>query len=77
MSGSETPRLLLTRYELVLLTLMSEGRPRSEIAETLGTSMRSAQKVHATLLAKLGARTDPHAAAIAFRRGLLPLERRR
>jgi len=67
---------VLGEQELALLTRMADGRRRGEIAGDLDLSVRALREVRRGLLAKLGARTDQHAAAIAFRRGLLPLNRR-
>lgn len=62
--------------ELTALTLMAEGKQRAEVAQALGTTVRGLESVRTRLFAKLGARTDPHAAAIGFRRGLIALDRR-
>ncbi len=67
---------VLDRRELDVLTLMADGRRRDEIAERLGLTTRSLRELRRGLLAKLGARTDQHATAIAFRRGLLRVDRR-
>jgi DNA-binding CsgD family transcriptional regulator len=67
---------VLAAQELALLTMMADGLRRAEIAEALGISVRSLSDVRRSLLAKLGARTDQHAAALGFRRGLLHAERR-
>jgi DNA-binding CsgD family transcriptional regulator len=67
---------VLTELELAILTMMAEGRRRSEMAQTLNMTVRTFQNVRKGLLAKLGARTESHAAAIGFRRGVLPLDRR-
>ena len=73
---NEISAVTLAEDELMVLRLLSDGKHRSEIAQALGTTVRSVQRVRARLLDKLGARTDPHAAAIGFRRGILPLDRR-
>jgi DNA-binding CsgD family transcriptional regulator len=67
---------ILDRRELDVLTLMADGRRRDEIAERLGLTTRSLRELRRGLMAKLGARTDQHATAIAFRRGLLHVDRR-
>jgi DNA-binding CsgD family transcriptional regulator len=67
---------VLSKQELALLTMMADGLRRAEIAEALGISVRSLSDLRRSLLAKLGARTDQHAAALGFRRGLLHVDRR-
>lgn len=62
--------------EVEALRMMTEGLRTSEIAQALNMTVRSFQNVRRGLFAKLGARTQEHAAAIAFRRGLLQLDRR-
>jgi DNA-binding CsgD family transcriptional regulator len=67
---------VLTQRELEVLKLMADGRRRAEIAESLGLTVRSLREVRRGLMAKLGARTDQHATAVAFRRGVLRVDRR-
>lgn len=69
-------RRALTETELTVLKLLTEGKRKPEIVAALGTTVRSFQKVREGLFAKLGARTDPHAAAIGFRGGLIAVDRR-
>jgi len=66
----------LTQRELQVLAMLSDGAKRDEIATVLGTTVRAVGSNGTTLLKKLGARSQPHAAAIAFRRGLLRVDRR-
>jgi DNA-binding NarL/FixJ family response regulator len=66
----------LSESELSVLMLMTEGLRNWEIAATLRLSMKTYANVRQGLLAKLQARTDQHAAAIGFRRRLIPVDRR-
>ena len=62
--------------ELELLTLMADGLTDVEIAEKLSISSKTMRsRLHALRL-KMQARTRTHVVAIAFRRGLLTVERR-
>jgi DNA-binding NarL/FixJ family response regulator len=62
--------------ELELLTLMADGLTDAEIAEKLSISAKTMRsRLHALRL-KMQARTRTHSVAIAFRRGLLEVERR-
>ena len=70
------PAGALSMLELEMLTLMAEGRRASEIADAGELTVRAFRNVRRGLFAKLGARSGPHAAAIAFRRGILQLDRR-
>jgi DNA-binding NarL/FixJ family response regulator len=62
--------------ELELLTLMADGLTDAEIAEKLSISAKTMRSRLHTLRMKMQARTRTHAVAIAFRRGLLEVERR-
>jgi len=66
----------LTERELKILALLAEGQRLPEIARALGLTVRGFYGIRQLMFAKLGARTDSHAAAIGFRRGLLALDRR-
>jgi DNA-binding NarL/FixJ family response regulator len=66
----------LTQRELQVLAMLADGAKRHEIATALGTTVRTVASIRAKLLKKLGARSEPHAAAIAFRRGLIGIDRR-
>lgn len=66
----------LTERELQTLTLLADGRESSEIAAAIGLTVRTFRNVRLGLFAKLGARSDSHAAAIAFRCGILSTDRR-
>jgi DNA-binding NarL/FixJ family response regulator len=59
-----------------VLTLMAEGQKAPEIAHVVGLTVEAFRNVRQGLFAKLGARSEPHAAAIAFRRGILQVDRR-
>lgn len=72
----DEPAVLLTRQELTVLTMLADGLRRSEIAWALELSVRSLHDLRRRVYAKLGARSDEHAVAIAFRRGLLTVDRR-
>jgi DNA-binding CsgD family transcriptional regulator len=66
----------LSKRETEVLTLLAEGFRLNEIAAALHLSMKSFYTARRSLFAKLGARSDSHAAAIGFRRGLLAVDRR-
>ena len=66
----------LSREETVVLQMMAEGLRSAEIAAVLNIAVRTFYDVRRGLFAKLGARTPEHAAAIAFRRGILQPDRR-
>src|SRR5581483_9553892 len=71
---SEPPRP--SQRELELLQLMADGLTDAEIAEKLSISAKTMRsRLHAPRM-KMQARTRTHAVAIAFRRGLLTVERR-
>ena len=71
---SEPPKP--SQRELELLSLMADGLTDAEIAEKLSISAKTMRgRLHA-LRMKMHARTRTHAVAIAFRRGLLEVERR-
>jgi len=71
---SEPPKP--SQRELELLTLMADGLTDAEIAEKLSISAKTMRSRLHTLRMKMHARTRTHAVAIAFRRGLLEVERR-
>jgi DNA-binding NarL/FixJ family response regulator len=71
---SEPPRP--SQRELQLLTLMADGLTDAEIAEKLAISPKTMRSRLHALRMKMHARTRTHAVAIAFRRGLLEVERR-
>ena len=71
---SEPPRP--SARELELLTLMADGLTDTEIAEKLSISAKTMRSRLHALRMKMHARTRTHAVAIAFRRGLLTVERR-
>ena len=71
---SEPPRP--SERELQLLALMADGLTDAEIAEKLSISPKTMRSRLHALRMKLQARTRTHAVAIAFRRGLLEVERR-
>lgn len=66
----------LTERELQVLTLLADGWRLAEIGTALHLTVKSFHAVRKQLFAKLGARSDSHAAAIAFRRGILQADRR-
>jgi DNA-binding NarL/FixJ family response regulator len=71
---SEPPRP--SERELQLLALMADGLTDAEIAEKLSISPKTMRSRLHALRMKMHARTRTHAVAIAFRRGLLEVERR-
>jgi DNA-binding NarL/FixJ family response regulator len=71
---SEPPKP--SERELQLLTLMADGLTDVEIAEKLSISPKTMRSRLHALRMKMHARTRTHAVAIAFRRGLLEVERR-
>ena len=71
---SEPPKP--SQRELELLNLMADGLTDTEIAEKLSISAKTMRSRLHALRMKMQARTRTHAVAIAFRRGLLDVERR-
>ena len=65
----------LSTQEAAALSLMTNGLRNAEIAVALNMTVRSFYNVRARLFKRLGARTQEHAAAIAFRTGLLEVDR--
>jgi DNA-binding NarL/FixJ family response regulator len=62
--------------ELELLSLMADGLTDTEIAEKLSISVKTMRSRMHALRMKMQARTRTHLVAIAFRRGLLEIDRR-
>jgi len=60
----------LTR-EIEILRFVAEGYADGEIADRLGTRESIVTAAVDRVVAKLGARTRPHAVTLAFRRGLV------
>src|SRR5260370_37334525 len=71
---SEPPKP--SQRELELLQLMADGLSDTEIADTLSISPKTIRSRQYALRMKMQARSRTHAVAIAFRRGLLEVERR-
>jgi DNA-binding NarL/FixJ family response regulator len=71
---SEQPKP--SKRELELLYLMADGLTDAEIAEKLSISAKTMRSRLHALRMKMQARTRTHAVAIAFRRGLLEVDRR-
>ena len=71
---SEPPKP--SQRELELLELMADGLPDAEIAEKLSISAKTMRSRLHALRMKMQARTRTHVVAIAFRRGLLVVDRR-
>ena len=71
---SEPPKP--SQRELELLYLMADGYTDAEIAEKLSISAKTMRSRLHALRMKMHARTRTHAVSIAFRRGLLPVDRR-
>jgi DNA-binding NarL/FixJ family response regulator len=66
----------LSQQEARLLELMADGWSEQEVAHELSVSVELVQTRVEGVVAKLRARSTLHALAIAFRRCLLPVERR-
>jgi DNA-binding CsgD family transcriptional regulator len=64
----------ITRRELDILVLVSEGLSYRIIARTLAISARTASFHMVAVRGKLNAKNNAHAAALACRGGLLPVE---
>jgi len=71
---SEPPKP--SQRELELLELMADGLTDAEIAEKLSISAKTMRSRLHALRMKMQARTRTHVVAIAFRRGLLTVDRR-
>jgi DNA-binding NarL/FixJ family response regulator len=71
-----SPDRELSPVEARLLELLADGLSEGEVARELSVPVGHVGSRVDELVAKLRARTTLHALAIAFRRGLLPLERR-
>ena len=65
-----------SQRELELLSLMADGYTDAEIAEKLSISAKTMRSRLHALRMKMQARTRTHVVAIAFRRGLLVVDRR-
>jgi DNA-binding NarL/FixJ family response regulator len=65
-----------SQRELELLYLMADGFTDVEIAEKLSISAKTMRSRLHALRMKMQARTRTHVVAIAFRRGLLQVDRR-
>lgn len=66
--------IMLTARERTALTLASEGFSNALIAAKLGVSIETTKGVLSAIYLKLGARNRAHAAVIALKLGLLPLD---
>ncbi len=71
---SEPPKP--SQRELELLNLMADGLTDAEMAEKLSISPKTMRSRLHALRMKMQARTRTHVVAIAFRRGLLKVDRR-
>lgn len=61
----------LTKRQLLVVRLWSEGRTTDEIALKMGVSRNTVRSHRVLIFAKLGAKDRAHAVAIAMREGLL------
>jgi len=64
----------LTTRELQMLDQISNGQTNDEIAATLGLALDTVKTHMRRLYRKLGARDRPNAVALAYQRGILPLD---
>jgi len=71
-SVGEGIRNPLTRRQTEVLTYLSNGVPRGDIATGLGISAGSVRNCVSDVYQRLGARTEAHAVAIAQRHGWVP-----
>jgi DNA-binding NarL/FixJ family response regulator len=69
-----TPHETLSNREREVLKLAAEGRTSTEIAERLNLSPRTVETHRASLLRKLGLRSQSDLIRYAIRQGILPLE---
>jgi DNA-binding NarL/FixJ family response regulator len=70
-TGSSDEPSPLTPRETEILALIADGEGNAQICERLHLSLGTVKSYIASILAKLAASDRAHAAAIAFRRGLL------
>ena len=75
-SGTSASNLLTDR-EQEALEALADGLRSGEIARQLNTTVKTFYALCESLRGKLGARSEVHAVAIGFRRGLLATDRRR
>ncbi len=60
-----------TPTQVIVLSMMAEGKTDHDIAEALGITPNTARTHASNLLGRIGARTRAEAVAIGFRRGLI------
>jgi DNA-binding NarL/FixJ family response regulator len=70
--GAMSPRDLLTRREIEILSLVARGQSNKEIASWLVISERTARTHVSNILGKLGLSSRTQAALWAVREGLVP-----
>lgn len=63
----------LTARQTQVLALMADGHTMAAIARVLRVDYETVKSQVSCVYAKLGAANGPHAVALAFRRGVLPL----
>lgn len=73
-AAAPTPHETLSSREREVLKLAAEGRTSSEIAERLHLSPRTVETHRASLLRKLGLRSQTDLIRYAIRQGILPLD---
>lgn len=61
----------LSPQQATILRLVSDGFSADEIAGRTGVAASTTHAVMANVRAKLGARSNPHAVAVAYRKGIL------
>lgn len=74
-TGPNQPTLSLSRPEIMILELSSQGFTSGEIGILLGYSRKYIEKMLAEIRNKIGAKNTTHAVALAFRQGLIPLNK--
>ena len=64
--------LSLTAREREVLVAYAEGLSREQVADRLGVTVSAVKATTTRMRRRLGARTTPHAVALAYQTGLMP-----